>query len=115
MKTREVVINACFGGFSLSDAACLRLRELGNKVALEETMCGEQYKDSGSVCDIKDSNCRDIKRDDPQLVQVIKELGDKANGSCAELKVVKVPCNIEWGIHEYDGLEHVEESHQTWS
>ena len=115
MKTRNVVINADFGGFSLSDAACLRLRELGNKAALEEVMVGERYKDGSGVCTISDSNCRDIKRDDPQLVRVVKELGSKANGSCAALRVVKIPADVKWGIHEYDGMEHVEESHKTWS
>jgi hypothetical protein len=57
---------------------------------------------------------RDIKRDDPVLVQVVKELGSVANGSHAELKVVSVPADVEWEIDEYDGLEWVAEKHRTW-
>lgn len=57
---------------------------------------------------------RDIARDDPVLVQVVKELGSVANGSHAELKVVSVPADVEWEINEYDGLEWVAEKHRTW-
>ncbi len=57
---------------------------------------------------------RDIARDDPVLVQVVKELGSVANGSHAELKVVSVPADVEWEIEEYDGLEWVAEKHRTW-
>lgn len=113
----KVVINDCYGGFSISDAACLRLRELGNQCAKDEVMVGEKYKDSSVVRDAftRDSNCRDIKRDDPQLIQVIGELGEKANGRCAELKVIEIPDGIQWEVDEYDGLEKIVESHRSWS
>lgn len=57
---------------------------------------------------------RDIARDDPVLVQVVKELGDRANGSHAELKVVEIPADVNWRIEEYDGSEWVAEIHRTW-
>ena len=56
----------------------------------------------------------EIERNDVDLVAVVEELKDKANGSCAKLKVVVIPDDIEWEIDEYDGMEHVEEVHQTW-
>jgi hypothetical protein len=62
-----------------------------------------------------DLNSRDIERDDPDLIKVIKELGKKANGICAELKIVKIPEDVEFTIEEYDGNEHIAESHRTWS
>lgn len=49
----------------------------------------------------------DFKRTDPVLVQVVEELGDKANGEYAELKVVEFSGN-KYIICEYDGLEWLE-------
>lgn len=89
--TREIVINTCFGGFGLSKKAQQRLKELG------VTKC--YYN---------------IARDDPSLIQVVKELGKDANDGGAKLKIVIIPANVEWRIHDYDGLEHVEEKHRTW-
>lgn len=57
---------------------------------------------------------RPNNRHDPALIQTIEELGEKANGSCAELKIVEIPDGIQYEIQEYDGMEHVAESHATW-
>lgn len=57
----------------------------------------------------------DIPRDDPDLVHVVRELKDNANGGFAHLKIVKIPDNVDWAIEEYDGVECVSESHRTWS
>jgi hypothetical protein len=48
------------------------------------------------------------------LIEVIEELGDAANGDCAELAIVEIPDDVEWEISEYDGREHVAEKHRTW-
>ena len=56
----------------------------------------------------------DIPRNDPDLVAVVKKLKKKANGMCAELKIVKIPDNVNWEIDEYDGLEHVQEKCEKW-
>jgi hypothetical protein len=58
---------------------------------------------------------RDLDRDDPVLVQVVRELGHKASGRHAELKIVEIPADVEWDIDEYDGQEWVAEKHRTWS
>jgi len=58
---------------------------------------------------------RDIERNDPLLIQVIKELKQEANGYCAKLKIVEIPDDVEWEIEEYDGWEHIAEKHRTWS
>ena len=58
---------------------------------------------------------RDIKRNDPLLIQVIKELKQEANGHCAKLKIINIPENVDWEVKEYDGWEHIAEKHRTWS
>jgi hypothetical protein len=92
----KIVINTCFGGFGLSIAAEELYLELRGNT-------GETFYDF------------EVKRDDPTLVAVVEQLGSKAAGSCAELKVVEVPEGVQWHIHEYDGAEHVAENHRTWS
>jgi len=55
-----------------------------------------------------------IARDDPYLVKVVEELGPRANGDFAELKIVDIPADVEWQIAEYDGNEWIAEKHRTW-
>ena len=93
----KVVINNCYGGFSLSDAGIARYLELADLV-----ITGDFYD-------------RDIPRDDAALIQVVQELGDGANGYCADLKIVEIPNDVDWYIEEYDGNEWVAERHRTWS
>ena len=44
-----------------------------------------------SIDDEKYFSCYDIPRDDPNLVQVVEELGEASWGSAAELKVIEIP------------------------
>jgi hypothetical protein len=48
------------------------------------------------------------------LVQMIEEDAVLYSGSSASLRVVEVPDDVEWHIHDYDGREHVAENHRTW-
>ena len=129
---KKVVINKCFGGFGLSKAAVMRYAELKGIALYHErsSLCDhyytvpvEQYRDIERQ--VKESNdCslfeglyfseREIERDDPFLVQVVEELGEKANGNCANLAVIEIPDDVEWHIAEYDGQEHIAETHRTW-
>lgn len=84
----KIVINACFGGFSLSDQALARYRELANPP--------------------KDWSEYDLDRQDPLLIQVVEELGKKANGDCAQLAIKELPQGTEFRIREYDGGEWIE-------
>jgi len=93
----KIVINKCYGGFSLSPAGTKRFQELGGKLA--------EY----------DSASRRSGRNDPLLVQAVEELGEAADGSHAELKVVEIPDGVNWTIEEYDGWEWIAEAHRTWS
>ena len=87
MKTRKIVINACYGGYSLSSKALDRI----------------------------DSCQYEISRDDPELVKIVEELGEGSWGSCAELAIVEIPFDVDWEINDYDGMEHIAEVHRTWS
>ena len=58
---------------------------------------------------------RRLSRNDPMLVRVVEELGEAANGKCAELKVIEIPDDVEWEIDEYDGVESVHEVHRSWN
>ena len=91
----KVVINTCFGGFGLSDAAIERFCELDG-------------------CSSVDFWAGNLERNDPNLVKVVQELGKEADNAYSELKIVDIPAGVKWHICEYDGLEHVAEDHRTW-
>jgi hypothetical protein len=112
----KVVINMCYGGFGLSHAAFLRLRQLGCEAALAEPDFGE-YWDDGSgprTPTSYESFLGDIPRNDLLLVQVVEEMGGEASGGLASLSIVEIPDDVEWEIADYDGVEWVAEKHRTW-
>lgn len=137
----KVVINKCFGGFGLSEAAYRRYAEIkGLTLYVENGLYNIKHyytvppeKRPKKLADPWISHsletrtayneaeaavslyAQDIPRNDPALVQTVEELGSKASSNFADLAVVEIPDDVEWGIHEYDGLEHVEEIHRTWS
>ena len=102
----KVVINRFYGGFGVSAAAVERLLALGADPATVETI--------QSKAGLTYHRC-DLERHDKRLVQVVEELGPKANGTHAKLVVVEIPDGIEYEIEEYDGMEQVAEVHRTWS
>jgi hypothetical protein len=138
----KLVINGCFGGFGLSDEAVMRYAEikgitlypeqnelspiLGNtywKVPKEKrtppledwhTHPLEARQASNQAYEREVLTPRNIPRNDPALVTVVEEMGDKASGRCAALEIVEVPDDVNWQIEEYDGNEHVAEAHRTW-
>jgi hypothetical protein len=114
----QIVVNRCFGGFRLSDAAGDELKKLGMKVAdadnpLEDGHGYDLYHSPyGGVLyigsDVKTFRC------DPKLIAVVLALGPLANGGHAKLEVIGVPSSINWYIHDYDGRETIEEEHRSW-
>jgi len=155
----KIVINKCFGGYSLSRKAIARMAELNGKKAYFFT---HSYSDSKvmytpspksdsspdlffTAFDVPNPNevftsnktenemtakerdaadalytqhyldSRPENRSDPVMIQVIEELGEEeASGGCAKLRIVNVPDGVEFEISEYDGLEHITETHRTW-
>ena len=53
-------------------------------------------------------------RNDLLVIKVVEELGKKASGPLAELKVVEIPDDIKWEIDDYDGIESIHEVHRSW-
>jgi hypothetical protein len=100
----KIAYNACFGGFSLSKKAILHYAQLkGLNITVEyEGLFGPHYK-----LDDKYFSHRDIPRTDPLLIQVIEELGEEANGVCANLQIRDLPPGTKYRIDEYDGNESV--------
>lgn len=137
----KVVINGCFGGFGLSEAATRAYwGRKGKQVFVESTRLFKSYFDDPmppqfvlpegehfmkrdhpeyenynkwySAHSLFD---REIRRNDLDLVAVVEELGASANGEYAKLKIVEIPDDVAWEISEYDGNEYVYEQHRTWS
>jgi len=102
----KVVINVCYGGFGLSKEA---IDLYCSKTGMNPGEWSESYH---SYSDFYE---RDLERDNPILVEVVKELKDRANGYFSDLKIVKIPEDVKYYIHEYDGYEEVHEEHRIWS
>ena len=113
----KIVINKCYGGFGLSEEAVLlyaKKKGLNLIVQRDKGLKINHYY----LNEKKDGNYfseRDIQRNDTILIEVVNELGEKADGYCAELKIVEIPDDVEWIIEEYDGKEWVAEDHRRWS
>ena len=114
----KIVINKCYGGFRLSkEAVLLYGKKKGLNIIVEQDKVIEAINHY-YLNEKKDGNYfheEDIQRNDPILVEVVNELGEKADGFCSELKIVEIPDDVEWIIEEYDGKEWIAEDHRRWS
>ena len=93
----KVVINTCYGGFSLSEEASEYLNEKYN-MGINPKYGYLPYFDDDNY----------VSRHDKRLIEVVEALGEeRASGSCSELGIVEIstPC---YRIDEYDGMESVE-------
>ena len=115
----KVVINGCYGGFSLSDKALEKLMDLKG-ITWEkgkDTFGIQSYFKAGHIGDDQYYIWyRDFidDRSDPELIQVIEELGREANGQFSELKIIEIPDDIEFDVFERGGSEWIAEKHRTW-
>lgn len=103
--TRKVVYNACYGGFSLSlEAQKMYLERKGHtpRLHIGKLSWDEHY----FISEPWDFDEYEVERHDPDLVAVVEELGDKANGDCAKLRVEDIGSSL-YRIDEYDGIETV--------
>ncbi len=122
----KVVLNKCYGGFSLSNEAVERCVELGMKMTQLDAagfvvdkeadfypMRSSLFKTQryGAIRDHKNEF-----RAHPSVVQAVEELGDKANGPFAKLQVIDIPFDslLGWHVDEYDGMERISENYSSW-
>ena len=109
-KGYKVVLNSQFGGFSLSKDA---VQMLNDRFDLDiDSEYGYVDNDDFGIVDEK----YEAYRMDHRLISVVQDLGvDKASGSHASLRVVKVPDDVVdvhgWHISDYDGCENVHQDH----
>ena len=85
----KIVINKCYGGFRLSkEAVLLYCKKKGPNIIVEQDKglkINHYY-----LNEKKDGNYfseGDIQRNDPALIEVVEELGEKADGPYSELKI----------------------------
>lgn len=123
----KVVVNRCFGGFSISLAAARFMAARGNDAATAELAeYDAKIADPSKMDELEHKygprwfgygyagrDCG-YDRDDPDLVAAVEALGDEANGSHARLQIVEIPDDVAWTVEEYDGNEHIAEEHRTW-
>ena len=115
---RRVVINSEHGGFSLSRAAELAyLERTGTPYTFQDREDRAATLSKGQYIMVNDQHWfgRAIERDDPVLVDIVREMGEAADGDFASLRVVELPADVDWIIEEYDGREWVAERHRTWA
>ena len=139
----KVVINKCYGGFSISKEAFhwLGLKWDGfgylsfynSEEAVEEAkeadkkypsfdrdregynLRWDMEKALGITIPEESWHIEDkILRTAPRLIECVEELDDVASGGFARLKIVEIPDGVEFEIEEYDGMEWIAEKHKTW-
>ena len=86
LKTVDIVINKCYGGFGLSEEA----------IALYNSLTGKTLSAGGEP-----------ERDDPHFVQVVRQLGSKKASGLYSKLVIRTVVDDYYSISEYDGLEDV--------
>ena len=88
----KIIINACFGGFEVSENFFKAY-----KIPYEKTEWGSIYPTTEIDY-----------RTDPRLIEYIETHGSEmASGSCAHLVVEEIPKGTAYIIDEYDGNESI--------
>ena len=106
LPDQRVVVNRCYGGFQLSDAAKAMYK-------------GLRAAQNSEVTNNDHIFAPDLKRDDPLLLAVVDAIGLEACSidGRSKLKIVMVPGDVTadgWVIEDYDGMEWVAEKHRIW-
>ena len=104
----KIVYNSCHGGFSLSEVGIDRYLEIKGLKFDGEDSKSPYHHGARSTIGGKYWSDRDIPRNDPALAKVVEELGERASGRFAQLKIVEIPDGQLYRIDEYDGAESVE-------
>lgn len=106
-KIRYIVINCCNGGFNLSLEAINHYAKLKGlevyHIVSAPTYDNDNYMRIGNTI----WHPKNIERDDPILVQVVKELGEKANGTNSQLRIIEIDYNARYEIGYCNGKEKI--------
>lgn len=87
----KIVINKCYGGFSLSEEQALAY-------GIDESELYESF--GGKKC-----YYGEVERTDPKLVEIVEQ--GLPNDWASDLKVVEIPDGSFYEIEEYDGMEYI--------
>ena len=88
----KIVINACYGGFGVSEDFLKAYN-----IPYKKTSYGGFYAEES------------IERTDPRLIEYIETNGSEmASGSYSRLVVREIPKGTKYRITEYDGYEGIE-------
>ena len=132
----KIVINSCYGGFSLSPKGERRYLELNGLKSYFYKQTKYNYSNGkteftriDNIDDVPDLffycttydqgktipdypkdifHSSDLKRRDPILVQVVEELRAESFGKCANLEIVDIDKGRWFKIDEYDGYESIQ-------
>ena len=97
----KIVINKCYGGFGLNDAAF-------------KVLAQRMQTSVDAAQDLQYTNRHEF-RTHPEVVKLVEEMGAACWGEHAELKVVEIPDDCtNWFIDDYDGVESIHEVHREW-
>lgn len=100
----KIVYNDCYGGFDLStegkiyfaQLAGLEIKVEPHSILVDQVWLNGLYFQPWL-----------LSRTDPRLVKTVEDLGPKADGSYARLRIREVPAGSRYRIEDYDGLETV--------
>lgn len=136
----KVILNKCYGGFGVSQEAyelyakkkgielfAYKLDFKNGKPIYRKTDMSSSIftitftKDFGDYVELSDDNSekyilelRGNHREDPVLIEVVEELGDRVNSPFSKLVVVDIPDGMEYEIDDYDGVETLHQKVETW-
>ena len=138
---KKVILNKCYGGFGVSiEVYKLYAKKKGLSICFYDC----DYRNGKTIykkieeptnpvffhCFTKDIEdnvtisdddyekyslwlCRDY-REDPTLIEVVEELGEKANSPFSDLRIVEIPSDLDYVIDDYDGIETLHENVREW-
>ena len=122
----KIIINRCYGGFSVNDDVAKLLKLDGVKV----TFAGEYYPDGVIIksnvsknhhyFDNEDFGIIDDNYDkwraDERLIKAIETIGEDKSyrDDISEIEIIENPDDVEWEIDDYDGIETIHEKHRSW-
>lgn len=89
-----------------------KYRDMGDGVKAHYSSFNVFYE--GMLYDLKSSYENEKIRCHKDLISVIEKLGERANGICASIKIIKIPAGVDFHIEEYDGMETIHENHRSW-